>query len=888
MKQRLIGWLVIGVLVTTGSGAAVASQVETGVSAPEEFFGFRPGDDRKLLDYQQLLEYLELVADASPRVLVREIGRSAYGRPLVAVFVSSAANIARLDQLIEINRRLALDPEVSKDELDHLVNEGRVFVLSLHSMHSSEVGPAQSVPLVVHRLAITSDSDLLRILDEVVLTVVPTHNPDGLQMMVEHYRATLGTELEGSSLPGVYHRYVGHDNNRDYVTLSQPETRAVNRLFSTDLFPHVLLDKHQMGRTGPRYFVPEYHDPIAVNIDEDLWYWSDVFGSSMAKDLGSAGLRGVASHWVFDEYWPGATTTSHWKGVISLLTEAASCRLATPVYVEPTELAVGGKGLAEYEKGVNMPDPWPGGWWRLADVIRYEMVTMVSTLRTAATHREELLGFRNRLCRQEVERGRDQAPAYFVLPRTQRDPDALSDLVGLLAAHGIRSYELAEATVVRGRALEAGDVVVPLAQPYRAFIKEVMEVQHYPVRHYTPDGQIIKPYDITSWSLPLNHGLESFEISGSEPAFAARLQPLDADALEPPPPRLADGAWGAALSAHHGRSYRAAFSALSDGLTVERTRAELSVDGRPLPAGSFIVSGSPRRVEQVVRATRARSVALEARPEAKLTRLGLPRIAVIESYFHDMDAGWTRFLFDDAGIPFQVVRPGEVGTTELSTGFDVIVLPDQHVDVLTKGRRKQGGRYRPPDMAPEFRRPISDQGLARLRAFIAGGGIVVSWGRSVDLVLEALDDSDDDGVEFYLPARNRSAELKGKGLYVPGSLLAVELIGDHPLTWGMPRRTAVFSRASGVFETSIPIGSTDRRVIAVHPKRDILVSGYAEEEDLLANRPAMVWLRKDAGQLVLFGFNPQFRASTPVSYPLLWNALLLPEPDPSSESEAPG
>jgi hypothetical protein len=202
-----------------------------------------------------------------------------------------------------------------------------------------------------------------------------------MDMVVEHYRSSLGTAFEGGPLPGVYNRYTGHDNNRDFVNLTQSESRAVSRLYSRDWYPQVLVDKHQMGGTGPRYYVPNVHDPIAENIDEGLWTWAGVFGSNLANDMAGDGLRGVATHWLFDNYWPGSTETALWKNVISFLTEAASCRVATPIFIEPTELDASGKGLSEYKKSINMPDPWPGGWWRLSDIVSYELATMGSISR---------------------------------------------------------------------------------------------------------------------------------------------------------------------------------------------------------------------------------------------------------------------------------------------------------------------------------------------------------------------------------------------------------------------------------------------------------------------------------------------------------------------------
>ncbi len=857
--------------------AAAASQVAQTVVSPEEYLGFRPGTDRKLLDYDELIGYLELVAGASPRVQMQEIGHTGMGRSLYVIFISSEANLARLEELRAINRRLALDPDITGEELDQLTINGRVFVLAANSMHASEVGPAQSVPLLVHQLATTEDAAVVEQLAEVVLMVVPTQNPDGMQMVVDHYEATLGTPFEGGSLPGVYNMYVGHDNNRDFVSLSQPEAQAVNRLFSTQWYPQVLLDKHQMGRTGPRYFVPEYHDPIAVNIDEDLWYWSDVFGSTMAKDLGRAGLRGVASHWVFDEYWPGATTTSHWKGVISLLTEAASCKLATPVFVEPSELVVHGKGLAEYEKSVNMPDPWPGGWWRLSDIVQYEVASMASVLSIAADHREELLRFRNRLCRNEVERGRTEPPFYYLFPRRQHDAGALAEVVKLLIEHGVNVSQLTERTEISGRVFSGGDVVVRLDQPYRAFIKEVLEIQSYPVRHYTPGGTVIRPYDITSWSLPINFGLVSHEVDVRSPELEDQLQAVSQEFGSVQPVALAADSWGVGLSADDNLSFRAAFAALGAGLDVDRVTSPVVVDEITLPAGSFLISGDAGKLQPLLDAVRPGAIILPRSPDAETERLSLPRIAVVETFFHDMDAGWTRFLLDSYDIDFKVLRPGEIQDTDLAGSFDVVIFPDSDKELLTNGMYKSGDRYVPSDLAPEYRRPIKPAGMARLRGFLEAGGTVVSWGGSTAIFLDGMKgpEPDDEGVQ--LPARDVSETLSEEGLYVAGASLAADLLSNHPLTWGMPERTAVFSWGSPVFATSIPILDTDRRVIVVHPEEKIVVSGYVEKAELLADRPAAVWLRWGPGQLVLFGFNPQYRASTPVTYKMLFNALLLPE-----------
>jgi hypothetical protein len=864
---------ILFLVCATLSTFAIA-QSSSEIRSPESVFGFVPGSDRQLVDYGELVGYLFELAAASDRVEMREVGLSPLGRKMYVAFISTPENLIRLDELQEINKRLALDPAIPVGERVELVRNGRVFLLETLSMHSGEVGPSQSLPIFAHRMATTDDPEVLARLNDVVLMMVPCHNPDGMDMVVEHYREYVGTEFEGSRLPQVYHKYVGHDNNRDFVTLTQEDTRVIAALYSTEWYPQVMVEKHQMGSTGPRYYVPPNHDPIAQNVDEGLWTWSAVFGSNLSRDMAADGLQGVASHWVFDDYWPGSTETSIYKGVISFLTEAASCRTATPIFVEPTELSVRGKGLAEYKKGVNLPYPWPGGKWSLGDIVAFELSSMDSILATASRHRAEILEFRNNLCRKEVEKGRSEAPYYFVLPQEQRDPGEVAALVALLERHGVEVERLTGEAVVGDFHFSSGDIVVRLSQPYRTFVKEVMESQRYPERHYTPGGELIRPYDITSWSLPLHMGVRSIQVDSRSEELEGLLEPLTAQALSTDL-NLPEKVWAIAFPSTSNQSYKAVFAALRAGHKVGRFTHPFG----PLPSGSFVIlagSASKNELRAVVDQATIKPHFLESEITVPLMPVRLPKIGLVETYFHDMDAGWTRYLFDTYGIEYRVLHPEDFDGTDLKKDFDVIVFPDASKDVLTKGKFKRFDRYVSNDYPPQFRKPISKKGLAKLTEFITGGGVVVSWGGSTGLFTEGLPlpKNDEESETIELPVRDVIEELEN--VSVPGAFLAVDFIPDHFLTWGMPEKAGAFSRGTPVFATSIPVLDTDRRVIGIYPERDLLLSGYISGEKQLQNRPSMVWVRAGKGQLVLFGFRPQFRGSTPATFKLVFNSLLLP------------
>ncbi len=881
---RFAGMLIFAALVTApalstaaGIGTSAEPVTSTGqhqIPDPESHFGFKPGADRMLFTYEEMIDYMKKLEEASPLVKMEQIGYTELGRPMYLLFVSSAENIANIDRLKEVNRRLALEPDLSDAERRQLLGEGRVFFFMTLSMHSTEVAPSQAAPLIIHEMITSDDPSMEFILDNTVYMITPSHNPDGMNMIVENYKKYKGTRYEGSSMPGVYHKYVGHNINRDFITLAMSENEAVARAYSTEWFPQLSVERHQMGSRGPRYYVSPPHDPIAENILPGLWNWKRIFGSRALTEMTEAGLQGVSVNYIFDMYWPGNTSTGLWKGIIAMLSEAASVDIASPIYIEPNELTVSGKGLAEYDISINMPDPWPGGWWHLSDIVEYERVNTLSYMRTAAIHREEILRHRNDITRREVQRGRNEAPYYYIMPLDQHDRSELADLVNLFDKHGVSTYRLTADQVIENRLHKAGDIVVPLAQPYRAFIKEVMEAQQFPVRHYTTGGDMIRPYDITSWSLPLHKGVEAVEINTRYEIPVTALERVDIPfgfAAE-----RSAGYTGVLFTANNNESFRAAFTAAGMGLKVERLTDSYTAGERDFPEGSFFIA-SQRDIDKVLENLMVQPVYLTGAFEGSTKALRMPRIALVETWFHDMDAGWTRYLFDTYNIPYRVLRPDDLKEANLRRDFDLVILPDQSQAALMAGKGGSPGNYTITRYPPDYAKGMEQKGLNNILSFVDNGGKVVSWGRSTAIFMGNLSIEEENGEkqEFSLPVSDIGSRLSGQGLDVTGSFLRVRLRPDHPLTLGMPEYTGVFHRGNPVFATSFPYFDMDRRVIASFPKENILLSGFIRNEDLLSDQVAMVWVKKGEGQIVLFSFCPQFRGSTPSTYKLLFNSLLI-------------
>ena len=345
-----------------------------------------------------------------------------------------------------------------------------------------------------HALATANDAETKRRLDNVVLLLVPSLNPDGETMITDYYRKFLGTRYEGGRLPWLYHHYVGHDNNRDWFMLTQVETKALSRAVYHEWYPQVWVDEHQMGTDGPRMFIPPFADPVDPDVHPLIWREANLVGTNMAFRLEQQEKAGLIYGYSFDAYWLGGTrNTGWWKNITGLLLETASARIASPIVIDPSELRGGQKGLIEYKATVNHPHPWTGGTWRMRDIMDYERIASDALLETAADRREDLL--RDVAVRAQAAVAFGGAKAYRI-PHDQHDWPTAQFLAALMLEHGV---EIQQA--------DNGDYWIPMAQPYSKFLVEMLEPQRYPEVRLQPGKDILRPYDVATWTLPLAMGV---------------------------------------------------------------------------------------------------------------------------------------------------------------------------------------------------------------------------------------------------------------------------------------------------------------------------------------------------------------------------------------------
>lgn len=620
-------------LLTGGTAFARGAQdTANNIPTPESMLGFEPGADRKLADWPQITAYFKALDAASDRVTLREIGKTTLGRTMLLAVISSPANLRDLKRYQEIQRKLA-DPRLiqSQTEADELIRRGKTVVAISCSIHSNEVVASQMSMQLAWTLASEDAPEMRAILENTIILLIPSTNPDGTDIVTNWYRKTLGTPAEGSLPPELYHHYAGHDNNRDWFMLNLAETRVITDLFYKEWFPAIVYDVHQQGEFSSRFFVPPFLDPPNPNIDATILRQVALVGSKMAADAQAAGFKGVGTSMLYDTWWHGGMRTApYYHNAVGILSEAASAKLATPITVTAEELREGRRANAEdasragrenegpraarglpnpLERATNFPDPWLGGEWRMRDILQLEMIASRSLLKLATHYREDFLRNFYEAGRRALKAGEREAPFAYVIPKRQHDEFAAAKMASILAAQGVEVHEARVSFTADGTSYPAGSRVVLMKQPYRACAKALLEVQHYPERRLYPGGPAERPYDVAGWTLPMQMGVACVEVKNR---FDAELK------------LLAD----AELRQHARRS--------------------------------------------------------QPRVENK------KRVALYKSYAPSMDEGWTRLVFDDWKVKYTSLFDAGVRGGNLRAKYDVIVLADQRGREIINGNSTAG------------------------------------------------------------------------------------------------------------------------------------------------------------------------------------------------------
>jgi hypothetical protein len=843
-----------------GQGGAIPS--------PAAFFGFEMGADGRLPSWDRTVAYLKAVARAGTRVQVDEIGTTTGGRPYVLVTIAEPGTLAALPEARERQRRLA-DPRLtSDDEAARLARSGKAVVLIGAGVHSTETGSAQAMNELVWFLATDRSAATEHLLRNLIVLVVPSQNPDGLQMVAAWHDANAGTPYEDAPLPELYHPFAGHDNNRDGFMQTQVETQHLSRLLYHEWLPEVYLDLHQMGPGRARVFVPPYRSPANPNVDPMVWTQANLLGQTMAARLQGEGKSGVLWGETYSGYWQGAnSTTPWWHNIVGVLSEVASARSVRTMVQEPARAAPG--SLASPPAGtpesphlpapsdtqyrMNYPEPWLGGRWTPRDVVEHHFLAALGLLEGVANNRVLLKRNFHRMHRRTIDRFGPGKPWAFVVPARQHDPAASDRLVSVLQAGGA---EVDRVTGRGGSGVEPGDVVVRLAQPFGRWIKDLLEPQVYPEPRTPAD----RPYDVTAWTLGLQMGVAVHRLDAPVPLGLARVGAVARRG------RIA-GTGATLIVGRDSTASVALFNRLwAAGARIGWTAGPLSAGDATWPAGSAVVTGVPRDVlDRLVADSGVDAAAVAELPAANIVESRRPRVAVVEPWGGAIDAGWTRWVLERHAFDWRRVRPAELQDRAAAAHFDAIVIPE--IPSLQLLRGLQGSRTR-----PEHRRGLEERGVATLKQYLRDGGTIVTLGNAAEFAIDHLD----------VPAVVASRADDPDASYVPGALLRGAVAPGHPVTAGMPARVAMMNVLNNAYAPGR--GAEGLRAIVTYPDEPLVESGYAIGESRLRGKLAAFDVAMGRGRVVVLGMRPQHRGQTWATFKLLFNALFLAASAPAADA----
>jgi len=901
----------IFVLLFTAVGAAGSVQAQTRVTAPFQELGFNIGDDYHLATYTQFESYWRKLAAESPRMVLEEIGETAEGRIQLMAIITSPENHRNLARYKEISHRLALAEGLTDEAARALAQEGKAVVWIDGGLHATEVvGPHQLMELV-YQMVSRTDEETMRFLDDVILLAAHA-NPDGMELVSNWYmRMEDPQERSTSGLPRLYHKYVGHDNNRDAYMVSMPETENMARVLYREWNPQIMYNHHQSGPAGTVLFAPPFRDGIAYHLDPLVILGVEAVGTAMHTRFVTEGKPGATmrSGANYTTSWSGCQRcTPYWFNMIGLLTEINGNPTPMEIPLIPD------RQLASND----LPFPIPPQAWHFRQAIDYSITANRAVMDYASRNRDNLLynvylmgknsieaGGRDswtiqprnietleeaagvgadteqsrravpsRLYKQLLNDPVNRDPRGYILPANQADFPTATKFVNALIKNGVTVLRAATDFEVAGKGYPTGSYIIKASQAFRPHIIDSFEPQNVRDEFLYPGGPPIAPYDVTGWTLAFQMGVEFDRILGG---FTGPFEEISGLAT-PPGGTVANasGAAGFMLSHEVNDAFIAMNRLLAAGEDIFWITDNVTVDGHTYPAGTIYIRAqrsTASRLEPLASELGLSFSGVSESPRTGVLEMRGPRIGLWDRYGGSIPSGWTRWLLEQFEFPFEVVYPQRLNRDGLSGDFDVLVFVDGAIPEAGEsglGRAVVDSARIPAEYHDRLGNLTADATIPELSAFLEDGGTIVTIGSSTTNLAEHL----------HLPLQNHLVDVAGRPLpdeqyYIPGSLLEARVDNSRPVAYGMGDRAIMSFNRSPVFRFAAGAEQQDLYRLAWYDSDHALRSGWAVGEQYLNGGLAGIEARVGDGKLFMFGPGIVERAQPHGTFKLLFNAIYL-------------
>jgi hypothetical protein len=891
---------------------------QNNITTPKEAMGYDVGEDYFLASYTQLSDYWKKLAAESERLYLLEIGKTTEGRPMYMAVITSPENHHQIGRYKYIAKRLALAEGLDDAQAMELAKDGKAVVWIDGGLHGTEVLGAQQLIELVYQMVSRNDDETLRILDNVILLAICS-NPDGMELVADWYmREPEPSKRSTRGLPRLYHKYIGHDNNRDFYMSTQVETEALNRILYREWFPQIVYNHHQTGPSGCVLFAPPFRDPFNYCYDPLIPVQIQLLGAAMhtrfvQENKPGATMRSGAGYSI---WWNGGLrTTVYFHNMIGILTET----VGNPTPMEIPFLPERHLPNSDY------PYPVAPQKWHFRQSVEYSITADRAILDFASKHRKEFLLNIYRMGKGSIERGNrdswtivpkriealqdqikaDQAkmegsgrsrgfplkyyemlhdpasrdPRGYILPSDQPDFITATKFINTLIKNGIAVHHATRDFEVAGKTYPSGSYIIKCAQAFRPHILSMFEPQNYPDDIPCPGEPPRPTYDMAGWTLAFQMGihfdriLDGFDGPFEKIAHFAQVPPGNLNS--------SDDAVGFLLDHRINDAFIATNRLLKNGQKVYWLKQPFEANEKTYAQGTIYIPNTASAANQLKAMSNELGLSFDGtrrRPEGEAFNLKPLRVGLWDRYGGSMAAGWVRWLLEQFEFPFEVVYPKSLDSENLINKFDVLVFVSGAIPGQGSRREQRFGRsapMRPEEVPDEYRDRLgnitADKTVPQLLRFLKDGGTVLTIGSSTSL-----------GFHAGLPIKNALVEKSQDGterpltsgqIFVPGSILQVRLDPNHPLTYGMGDKADVVFNRSPVFRLQPEAQLKGVRPIAWFEDSTPLRSGWAWGQHHLEGGTAVIEATVGKGNLVLYGPEIAFRAQPHGTFKLLFNGL---------------
>lgn len=916
-ETKSISFLLFAVIFLSLTSLSV-SMAQNHITSPKEQLGFNIGDDYQLFTYSQLEAYWQKLAEESPRMQLVNIGRTAEGRAQYMAIITAPENFQKLTRYKEISRKLALAEGLSDEEARQLAREGKAVIWIDGGLHATEVVGAHQLMELVYQMVSRNDEETRRFLKDVILLAVHA-NPDGMELVSNWYmRESDPKKRSTRNLPRLYHKYIGHDNNRDAYMVTQPETENMSRIMYREWFPQVMYNTHQTGPSGLVVFIPPFRDPPNYTYDPLVTISIQSLGTAMhsrliAEGKPGSGMRSVASYSIW--FNGNQRTTGYFHNQIGLLTEIKGNPTPIQLNFNPDRLL----------PSTDVPFPIEPRTFHFREAIDYSISMDRAVLDYASRNRETLLYNRYLMGKHNIEKGNEdhwtvhpkivegvkekikqdrqskgakaaptgrrgrsfdkkyfslfkkpenRDPRGYILPSDQADFPTVIKFVNTFIKNGVTVLRATDSFKVAGKSYPAGSIIFKTAQAFRPHILDMFEPQDYPNDFRYEGGPPIPPYDNAGYTLAFQMGIQFDRIlDGFDGPFA----PIEGFA-KPLPGKITKEkkAKGFLLSHRYNDAAVVINRLLAKKQKLYWLTIPHSINGKTFPAGTIYIpakSSTAKLLHDLAIELGVNFTGISKTPAGNALQIRPVRIGLWDRYGGSMQSGWTRWILEQFDFPFELVFTKTLNTGNLNKKYDVLIFVSGAIPSNSGRSFYRRGAPKPQNIPAEYRDRLGsitkEKTIPKLMDFLQKGGTVLTIGRSTNL-----------GALAGLPLSNHIVDGFGKPLpreqyFIPSSILQVRVNNQLPIAYGLNERVDIFFNNSPVFRFKPDADKKGLTPVAWFDSDRPLRSGWAWGQDRLYGGVSIAKAQVEKGNLYLFGPEVLFRAQSHGTFKFIFNGIYL-------------